>query len=206
MTQAARSGCANNAEGSARRATSQATEMTLTDVARSSLAELAGDSLNWLLRKEDVPRDKTTPEARAVYAARRDKAESGTDVLHDACRRILAQQRKFSKGLDSGDDVLMANVLLILIARVINRLNPPMETQGGSVLGRRRISRETDRHSDGGAGEQGRRTGMPAVREAHAPPEGPEREERGQGILGLFRLSRLPGRSRDDSRTTTGRP
>lgn len=42
MTQAARSGCANNAEGSARRATSRETEMKLTDVARSSLAELAG--------------------------------------------------------------------------------------------------------------------------------------------------------------------
>ena len=43
MTQAARSGCANNAEGSARRATSKETEMKLTDVARSSLAELSGN-------------------------------------------------------------------------------------------------------------------------------------------------------------------
>jgi len=41
MTQAARSGCANNAEGSARGATSRETEKKLTDVARSSLAELA---------------------------------------------------------------------------------------------------------------------------------------------------------------------
>jgi four helix bundle suffix protein len=45
MTQAARSGCANIAEGSARRATSRETEMKLTDVARSSLAELSGDYL-----------------------------------------------------------------------------------------------------------------------------------------------------------------
>ena len=49
MTQAARSACANIAEGSARRATSRETEMKLTDVARASLAELAGDYINWLL-------------------------------------------------------------------------------------------------------------------------------------------------------------
>ncbi|MGI6495216.1 MAG: four helix bundle protein [Kiritimatiellia bacterium] len=55
MTQAARSGCSNIAEGSARHATSRETEMKLTDVARSSLAELAGDYLNWLLQQEQVP-------------------------------------------------------------------------------------------------------------------------------------------------------
>jgi len=72
MTQAARSGCANIAEGSARRATSKETEMKLTDVARSSLAELSGDYLNWLLRQGKVPWGKETPEARAVYAVRLD--------------------------------------------------------------------------------------------------------------------------------------
>ncbi|MDZ4199553.1 MAG: four helix bundle suffix domain-containing protein [Kiritimatiellia bacterium] len=130
MTQSARSGCANNAEGSARRATSKETEMRLTDVARSSLAELAGDYMNWLMQKEEVPWEKTTPDARAVYAVRLDKPDYGMDVVHDACRHILAQKRKFAKWLDSGDDVAMANVLLILTARVINMLNHQMETQG----------------------------------------------------------------------------
>jgi len=130
MTQAARSGCANNAEGSARRATSKETEMKLTDVARSSLAELSGDYLNWLLRQEKVPWAKDSPEARAVYAVRLDKADYGTDVVHDACAHILAQKRKFAKWLESGDDEVMANALLILIARVINMLNHQMETQG----------------------------------------------------------------------------
>lgn len=130
MTQAARSGCANNAEGSARRATSRETEMRLTDVARASLAELAGDYLNWILQQEQVPWGKATPEARAVYAVRLDKAEYGEDVVHDACVHILVQKRKFAQWLDSDNDLIMANALTILIARVINMLNHQMESQG----------------------------------------------------------------------------
>ncbi|MCF7837301.1 MAG: four helix bundle suffix domain-containing protein [Candidatus Marinimicrobia bacterium] len=130
MTQAARSGCANNAEGSARRATSRETEMKLTDVARSSLAELAGDYINWLLQKKRLPWRKDAPEARAVYAVRLDKPDYGEDVVYDACAQILAQQAKFAGWLESQDDEIMANVLLILIARVINMLNHQMESQG----------------------------------------------------------------------------
>ena len=132
MTQAARSGCANNAEGSARRATSRETEMKLTDVARSSLAELSGDFLNWLLRQEKVPWGKDTPGARAVYAIRLDKPAYGEDVVHDACAHVLAQKKKFAKWLESGSDEAMANCLLILIARVINMLNHQLEAQGGT--------------------------------------------------------------------------
>ena len=130
MTQAARSGCANNAEGAARRATSKETEMKLTDVARSSLAELSGDLLNWLLRQEKVPWGKDTPEAREVYAVRLDKPAYGEDVVHDACVHVLAQKRTFAKWLESGSDEAMANCLLILIARVINMLNHQLERQG----------------------------------------------------------------------------
>jgi len=130
MTQAARSGCANNAEGSARRATSKETEMRLTDVARASLAELAGDYVNWLLKKDQAPWKKSSPEARAVYEVRLDQPDYGEDVVYDACSHILAQKRKFLAWLESDDDVVMANVLLILIARVINMLNHQMEAQG----------------------------------------------------------------------------
>ena len=76
MTQAARSGCANNAEGSARHATSTETEMRLTDVARSSLAELSGDYLNWLLQQGKVPWPKNSPMARR-------KARSGKNAGRD---------------------------------------------------------------------------------------------------------------------------
>ena len=130
MTQAARSGCANISEGSARRATSRETEMKLTDVARASLAELAGDYINWLLQKKQTPWRKDSAEARAVYAIRLDRPDYGEDIIHDACGHILAQQAKFTVWLESKDDVIMANALLILIARVINMLNHQLETQG----------------------------------------------------------------------------
>lgn len=130
MTQAVRSGCANIAEGSARRATSKETEMKLTDVARSSPAELSGDYLNWLMQQAKVPWGKESAESREVYAIRLDRPEYGEDMVHDACAHILVQKKKFAKWLESGNDIAMANCLLILIARVINMLNHQLEKQG----------------------------------------------------------------------------
>lgn len=130
MTQAARPGCANIAEGSARHTTSRETEMKLTDVARASLAELSGDFLNRLLQREQAPWGKSTPESRAVYAVRLDPPDYGEDVMRDACLHILEQKRKFAQWLDSNNGVIMADALLILIARVINMLNRQMEAQG----------------------------------------------------------------------------
>jgi four helix bundle suffix protein len=130
MTQAARSGCANTAEGSARRATSRETEMKLTDVARASLVELAGDYVNWLLLQGKVPWEKSCSEAREIYAIRLDPPKYGTDVVHDACVHVLKQKKKFDRWLASENDDRVANCLLILIARVINMLNRQMESQG----------------------------------------------------------------------------
>jgi len=130
MTQAARSGCANMVEGSTRNATSRETEMKLTDVARASLAELQNDYVNWLLEKETVPWPKASAEAQAVYAVRLDKPAYGQDVVHDGCVHILAQQKKFAPWLASDDDTVVANALLILIARTVNMLNHQMESQG----------------------------------------------------------------------------
>ncbi len=130
MTQAGRSGCANTVEGSTRNATSRETEMKLTDVARGSLAELHTDYVNWLLKKGLSPWPKTSPESQAVYAVRLDKPAYGQDVVHDGCAHILAQQKKFAQWLDSGDDTVIANTLMILISRTLNMLNHQMESQG----------------------------------------------------------------------------
>jgi len=58
MTQAARSGVANIAEGHSRHQTSRETEIKLLDVARASLAELMGDYYNYLLHKQKLPLTK----------------------------------------------------------------------------------------------------------------------------------------------------
>lgn len=130
MTQAARSGCANIEEGSARRSTSKETEMILTDVARSSLAELSGDYIRWILGLGKVPWPKDSERSRAIYAIRLDKPDYGEDIVHDACTHILKQKEKFVKWLESDDDQTVANALLILIARVINMVNHQLESQG----------------------------------------------------------------------------
>lgn len=161
MTQAARSAVANIAEGSARRKTSTETEMKLTDVARASLAELAGDYLNWLLLKGIPPWPKDSEPARAVYDLRLDPPDYGQDVLHDASCHILAQQRKFAPHLNA-DDVTSANTLLILIARVINMVNHLLETQG-----------ETFRR-EGGFREQLTRVRVEARAEAEQAPACPD--------------------------------
>jgi four helix bundle suffix protein len=162
MTQAARSGCANIAEGSARRKTSSETEMRLTDVARASLAELAGDLLNALLQHDRPPWPKDSEASRAVYAVRLDKADYGQDVVHDASRHILRQKAKFAIWLDAAEEETVANALLILIARIINMLNHQLEAQGDQF------------RRDGGFREQLTRSRMEARAEADQGPRCPD--------------------------------
>ncbi len=99
-------------------------------MARASLVELSGDFINWLLLQKQVPWIKQSPEARRVYAIRLDKPEYAEDIVHDSCVHILTQKKNFAEWLESGDDVKMANCLLILISRVINMLNHQLESQG----------------------------------------------------------------------------
>ena len=162
MTQAARSAVANIAEGSARRKTSTETEMRLTDVARSSLSELAGDYLNALLLEKKLPWPKEGEPSRAIYAVRLDKPDYAQDVVHDACAHILTQQRKFSRWLDADDPETVANALLVLIARVINMLNRQMDAQGDHF------------RAEGGFREKLTRTRLEARAEVENAPNCPE--------------------------------
>jgi four helix bundle suffix protein len=130
MTQAARSGVANIAEGSARRKTSTETEMRLTDVARSSLCELSGDYLNALLQRDRLPWPKDSAQGRAINAVRIERPCYGKDIVHDASRHVLRQKQRFATWLDAADPDIVANAQLILIARVINMLNHQLQAQG----------------------------------------------------------------------------
>lgn len=131
MTQAARSGQANIAEGSARGRTSKETEMKLLDVARASFAELSGDFTFWLMRAKNAPWPKTSSEARAILGLALDRPQYGDDWCHDACEHILRQKAKFDRWLDDADDVVAANAILLLIARTINAVNHLMERKLG---------------------------------------------------------------------------
>lgn len=131
MTQAARSGQANIAEGCARGKTSKETEMKLLDVARASLAELNGDFTFWLMRAKNAPWPKASEEAKAVFNVILDRPDFGSDWCHDSCCHILQQKEKFEHWLDNKNDVIVANALLILISRTINAINHLMERKLG---------------------------------------------------------------------------
>lgn len=129
MTQAARSAPANIAEGSSRRSTSKETEMKLTDVARATLAELAHDYLNWLLRHDQVPWSAHSPQYAQVLAIQLDKPEYQDDVLHQCGIHILKQKHLFDAWLLSDDSVIVANCMLILCNRLILMIGKQIETQ-----------------------------------------------------------------------------
>lgn len=127
MTQAARSGTANIAEGYARRATSKETEMKLYDVAKASFDELAGDYRNWILLAGELPWSENDPEARALAATSIDRAAFETDIERAAAAHVLAQSAKFARWLDSPDPLVRARALLLLCGRAIQMLSRKIE-------------------------------------------------------------------------------
>lgn len=129
MTMAARSAPANIAEGNSRHSTSKETEMKLTDVARATLAELANDYLNWLLRHEQIPWSTHSAEYAQVANIRLDKPEYRDDVLHQSSIHILKQKHLFDTWLLSDDSFVVANCLLVLCNRLIMMIGRQIGSQ-----------------------------------------------------------------------------
>ena len=129
MTQAARSGVANIAEGASRHATSRETEMKLTDVARASLSELGNDYLNWLLQYEQAPWSMESPEYAEVSRIQFDKPQYSDDVLYQSALHILAQKHKFDPWLQRDDSLVAARCLLVLCERLTMMLRKQIENQ-----------------------------------------------------------------------------
>lgn len=130
MTQAARSGRQNIIEGSERSATSKDTEMRLTDVARASLGELRGDYEVCILAKGQLPWSVHEAEAQAVNAVSLDPAAFDDDVVRESARHVLEQRKKYARWLDSSEDLVVANAMLVIIGRAMNMLNRQIEAQG----------------------------------------------------------------------------
>ena len=83
MTQAARSGQANLAEGVSRHQTSIETEMKLLDVARASINELSNYFSFILMANKQVAWRNNAPDAIRVRAVKPDSPHYGEDMLHD---------------------------------------------------------------------------------------------------------------------------
>ena len=131
MTQAARSGVANIAEGNSRHSTSKETEMKLTDVARASIAELMSDYVNWLMQAMQIPWSDKSEAYKRVYSISFDQPKYSGDVIHESSAHILRQKEKFDEWLMAGDSIIAANCILILC----NRLNLMLQKQIEMLLG-----------------------------------------------------------------------
>jgi len=134
MVQAARSGRQNIIEGSERSATSKDTEMRLTDVARASLSELRGDYEIWILAKGQIPWSCHSPEAQAVNAIMLDMAPFSEDMVHESAKHALEQRKKYALWLDSDDDTVVSNAMLIILSRCLKMLNSQIEAQGATFI------------------------------------------------------------------------
>lgn len=129
MTQAARSGTANIAEGNSRHATSRETEMKLTDVARASLAELANDYFNWLLLHNETPWSIKDPNHIQLSQIVPDKPDYKDDVQHLSAVHILNQKHKYDPWLNTNDSLTAARCILVLCNKLIMMLSKQIEQQ-----------------------------------------------------------------------------
>lgn len=127
MTQAARSGAANIAEGNSRHSTSKETEMKLTDVARASLAELANDYINWIMQHDQAPWSNKSDTYNQILRLELDKPLYQDDVQHLSSLHILAQKHKFDEWLRSEDSLVVANCILVLCNRLVSMLTKQIE-------------------------------------------------------------------------------
>jgi len=119
MEMAARTVPANIAEGSSRHQTSYETELRLLDVARSSVSELEGDYLNWLMRCGSTmwhTDDQRYVEVRNFQF--KDAPVFTQDYLAEVSEYILAEYSRFAVLLRGDDSIHSACVIVVLCERV----------------------------------------------------------------------------------------
>ena len=134
MEQAGRSGRQNLAEGSERAATSTQTEMTLTDVARASLAELQLDFEDFINMHGQTPWCDDDPNSLAIKAIRLERTPPGPNIIHNFSRTVAQNRAKFDKWLLAEDPVTVANAMVRLCDRADFLIRKQLAAQGDRFL------------------------------------------------------------------------
>ncbi|MFP4026209.1 MAG: four helix bundle suffix domain-containing protein [Candidatus Brocadiia bacterium] len=119
MVQAARSGVQNIAEGSKASATSKKTELKLTNVARSSLEELALDYEDFLRQRNLVQWDQDDPRRDGLIHRRCETVEEFAEWVHEVHDREHRNDGPGGHSRQSGRSTysgIAANGALALIA------------------------------------------------------------------------------------------
>lgn len=115
MIGAARSARQYLAEDSARAGVSTEAELRLTDVAKASLEELAGDFEAFLTERGEAPWSESDHRAESFREPRLDPFKSSGDQRHEFGKHILAMRQRFAGWLENEDAVVAANAILIAI-------------------------------------------------------------------------------------------
>jgi restriction system protein len=134
MIGAARSGRQNIIEGSERAATSRETEIKLTDVARSSLAELLGDYEIYLAENETIPWDAESQASRTLHELQLETFEHTSDCMHDYWAYYHRQKQPFIAWLESEDPFIAANSMIVMIKRTTGMLDAQLKRLGRDFL------------------------------------------------------------------------
>lgn len=131
MVGASRSCKQNIIEGSVSAQTSSETEIKLTNVAKASMAELAGDLEDYIGCRDGVPWSVHSQEYQDIIALQLDLFTHTDDEIHDHWVYLHQQRRKFAPWLESEDELVCANALLILANRTIGLLGKQLKSQEG---------------------------------------------------------------------------
>ena len=130
MVGAARSARQNVVEGSSRAGTSKETELRLYDVAKASLAELAGDYEAFLVDRGVAPWSEQDPRYREMTRLRVDEFAASDDARHRYGEYLLAMRARFAPWLESEDPEVAANAILFAIDRAASLLHRQMASIG----------------------------------------------------------------------------
>jgi restriction system protein len=134
MVGASRSCKQNIIEGSASSQTSSETEIKLTNVAKASMQELAGDLEDYIGFRDEVPWSVHSNEHQAIASILLDPFVHSDDEVHDHWVYLHSQKRKFAPWLESNDDIVCAKALLVLAQRTIGLLNRQLKSQEGTFV------------------------------------------------------------------------
>ena len=134
MEQAGRSGRQNLAEGSERAATSTQTEMTLTDVARASIAELQLDFEDFINMHGQAPWRDDDPNSLEIKAIYLERTPPGRDIIHNFSRTVVRNRAMFDKWLLAEDPIAVANAMVRLCDRADFLIRKQLSAQGDRFL------------------------------------------------------------------------
>jgi len=130
MTQAARSGRQNIAEGSERASTSTETEIKLTDVARASLVELQLDYEDFINLCGQRPWRDDAPDSVAIRTTHLKRLDYEKNVMHEFSGVVAENRASFARWLESDDPLIRANALARLCYRAVWLLRKQLDALG----------------------------------------------------------------------------